>query len=112
LHYASTYGHASVASILVQNGANVETRAACTMGSLHLAAHYDQMEVVRVLLDNGADISSKTNDDKTALHTAVKQNSLRVVQLLLSRNTNFRGMQGESGGCYKAFVASPSQSRC
>jgi len=88
LHYTSAYGHASIASILLQNGANIETRAACSMTSLHLAAHYNEVEVVRVLLDNGADINSKTNDDKTALHNAVESNSVRVVQLMLSRNAD------------------------
>jgi ankyrin repeat protein len=88
LHYASAYGHASIASILLQNGASVEITAACTMRALHLAAHYDELEVVRVLLDNGAEINSRTADGKTVLHQAIERNSLPIMQLMLSRNAD------------------------
>jgi ankyrin repeat protein len=88
LHYAAAYGHASIAKLLLQNSADVEIRAACSMRALHLAAHYAEVEVVRVLLDHGAEIESRTNDGKTVLHHAVERNSLTIIQLMISRQAN------------------------
>jgi ankyrin repeat protein len=88
LHYASAYGHASISNILLQNSADVEIMAACSMRALHLAAHYEEVEVVRVLLDRGAEIDSRTSDGKTVLHHAVERSSLPIIQLMLSRQAN------------------------
>ena len=109
LHYASAYGHASIANILLQNCADVEIRAACSMKALHLAAHYGEVEVVRVLLDCGAEIDSKTSDGRTVLHHAVEQNSLLIIQLILSRQANIEATDLKQRtpifwGCHKDRV--------
>lgn len=88
LHLASLNGHETVASLLLENGANVEAMAACAMTSLHLAAYYGHELVVRCLLDNGAVVNRPTDSGETPLQLAAKEGHLRVIRLLVTRGAN------------------------
>ena len=56
LHAASRWGHAVVAQLLLENGADVMAKDEYERTPLHLASKYGRMEVVRVLLKHGAEV--------------------------------------------------------
>lgn len=88
LHLASLDGHHSVCSLLLENGADAEMRAACSMTSIHLAACQGHEQTVKILLDHGAAIERTTHSGETALHWAAKNGHLNVINLLLARGAN------------------------
>ena len=59
LHAASREGHAVVAQVLLENGANVMARSAGERTPLHFASEYGHVEVARVLLKHGAEVDTK-----------------------------------------------------
>ncbi len=57
LHVASRYGHAGVASALLELGAAVDARDSIGMTPLHYAAGHGHLRTIEVLLGAGADTS-------------------------------------------------------
>jgi len=92
LHYASLNGHAIAVRILLENGADPEIPAACTMTALHLAALCGHVAVVRELLDHNAVVDSLTLDARTPLHIAIQKSQIEVMKLLLTRNANIEAV--------------------
>lgn len=65
-----------VAKILIENGANVNSKANDGMTPLHRAARSILVELGEVLLDNGADIKILDNMDRTARDIAVQYRNI------------------------------------
>ena len=85
LHEAVSHGHAKVAALLLQHGADVNSRAiAHGSTSLHLAVSYGNAECVRVLLANGADITMTDHYMKTPLQQGVVDHKYSVAKILRS----------------------------
>jgi hypothetical protein len=59
LHAASREGHAVVARLLLENGADVMAKSEHERTPLHLASMYGRVEVARVLLKHGAEVDIK-----------------------------------------------------
>ena len=59
LHAASREGHAVVAQLLLENGADVMAKSEHESTPLHLASIYGRVEVAQVLLKNGAEVDAK-----------------------------------------------------
>ena len=57
LHAASREGHAVVAKLLLENGADVMVKSEHERTPLHLASMYGRMEATRVLLKHGAEVN-------------------------------------------------------
>jgi cytochrome c2 len=91
LHAAAQKGSFDVAALLLENGANPNSRYSSDGSTpLHFAAGRGNAAVVELLVVNGADIAAKTNGpnpargDYTALHSAGREGHVDVVALLLS----------------------------
>ena len=54
LRFAVQYGHIAVVNLLIQNGAEVNTKFASNKTSLHHACYNGNMEMCKLLLDAGA----------------------------------------------------------
>lgn len=76
---------AIVASILLENGAEVNALNKFGYSPLHHAAGNRKVEMVTVLLDNGADPELRTPLGSTPLMWATSYNDVEVVQALLDR---------------------------
>jgi ankyrin repeat protein len=59
LHVASREGHAVVAQLLLENGADVTAKTEHGRTPLHLASMNGRVEVARVLLKHGAEVDTK-----------------------------------------------------
>lgn len=85
LHCAAWKGHVSVASVLLEHGADVN--AANQNGHwgttpLHAAAHGNQREVAKVLLAHGADVAVVNRHGRTPLGETAIHNARAVARLL------------------------------
>ena len=58
-HAASREGHAVVAQLLLENGADVMAKSEHERTALHLASMHGRVEVARVLLKHGAEVDIK-----------------------------------------------------
>jgi ankyrin repeat protein len=79
---AAESGHDYVIKLLIDGGANIESRHKHGLTALALAAEASRLSTVHLLLDHGADVQSKNNDGHVALDWA----SNYVVRTLLSRH--------------------------
>jgi hypothetical protein len=59
LHVASRQGHAVVAQLLLEHGADVMAKSEHERTPLHLASMYGHVEAARVLLEHGAGVDTK-----------------------------------------------------
>jgi len=86
LHLAAHYGYASIAEILLQYGAGINTRSHNDLNNtpLHAATvNVGTAAVVRLLLDMGADVNAMQHGGWTALQAAAQNGDVENVQLLI-----------------------------
>lgn len=94
LHIAVRHGHLEIAKILIDNGANVNTKSAKTGHSpLYIAANLNNLEIMELLLTSTpfgtkADVNITDYGGWTPLHIACRNNNLTAVQLLLNHQAN------------------------
>lgn len=100
LHVASRYGHASVASVLLELGAVVDARDTIGMMPLHYAAGNGHLRTIEVLLEAGADTSSSSRSlsespgGATALDLAEMAGFHDAAALLKSRALSEKARDG------------------
>ena len=81
---AASAGHCSVARILLEFGAGINTHSnEFKESALTLACYKGHLEMVRFLLEAGADQEHKTDEMHTALMEASMDGHVEVVRLLL-----------------------------
>ena len=68
LHMAAWNNDVTIATLCVENGADVTTLNSNTVTALHLAATKGNLEVAEFLVSRGADVNMKDGDSKTPLH--------------------------------------------
>ena len=90
LRWAASEGHADVARLLVDAGADVNAR-----GLLDWAASHNRAEMARLLIDLGADVNARTSSWRP-LHFAAFGNSAKVARLLIDEGADVNAK--DSGG--------------
>lgn len=90
LYMAAAQGKEDLVRLLLDKGANPNTRNELGMSPLHVATQKGHLSVVHLLLDNGADVNAKTPHptEMTPLHLASHHGHKDVVELLLSRGAD------------------------
>ena len=88
LQVAASFGMETIASSLINGGADVEGRSSDGWTALMVAAWNGHIGMVKLLLAEGADIESKNNDNWTALHFAGRKHQLGIMRLLLESRAN------------------------
>ena len=71
LHYAVDGGYKEVAELLINKGADVQSKDKCGESALHTAAIRGYEDIAELLIANGADVNAKDRSDRTPLHKAV-----------------------------------------
>lgn len=82
LHAAAAGSHASIVHLLLEAGADPNTRQRHGYTPLHSAAANADVESVEALLAAGADLSATNDDGDTALALAEKSGDLVTVEVL------------------------------
>lgn len=72
--------HEAMLRILLEKGADVDTKGRGGQTALHPAARYGHEKVVRLLLEKGADINAKDENGQTALHMVVEGRHVARIQ--------------------------------
>lgn len=107
LRLAAIYGHKNVAILLLDHGANIETRDEILgQTPLHLAASNGNMDVVALLLNRGAGVNVPDRINATPLDWAALQGRKNVVALLIARGAlvNTRDLNGATPLHYAAVT--------
>ncbi|KAJ6826398.1 putative E3 ubiquitin-protein ligase XBOS33 isoform X1 [Iris pallida] len=83
LHFASSKGHTEIVSLLLENGANANSRNFCGQTALMLACRRGHWEVVLTLLIFRSSVTTAEYlSGKTALHFAAARGHIRCIRLL------------------------------
>jgi ankyrin repeat protein len=82
LHAAAAGGHADIALLLIERGADVTIPDAGGHTPLHIAAENGLVDVVKALLARGADPLAVDGEDKTPLSRAAAKNRNEVVDVI------------------------------
>jgi ankyrin repeat protein len=88
MHAASAGRNTDILSLLLQHGADVDSRDVYGSTSLHLASYRGTLSVGQYLLDHGADISARDMDGWTPLYVcayAAPKGHVEFAQMLLER---------------------------
>ena len=104
LHAAIYNDHPDIALLLLEGGADPETRSSDDRTALGMASFRGQANVVRSLIDRGADLNAKSEDwhrggyyvEWAPLFMAIEKNRQDIVLLLLEG-----GADTEIRNCYK-----------
>ncbi|KAJ9299454.1 hypothetical protein DTO271G3_3076 [Paecilomyces variotii] len=81
-------GNAEMVQMLVQNGADIETRNRFHQTLLSWAAKIGNIYIVQMLLQNGANIESRDRLQRTPLSLAMSEGHTEMVQFLLQNGAN------------------------
>ncbi|KAL0636337.1 hypothetical protein Q9L58_004684 [Maublancomyces gigas] len=85
----------STVRLLLDRGADIETRQEDSSTALHLASANGHKETVELLLDRGANIESKTEYAWTPLLMASADGQKETAELLLDRGANIEAKQAQ-----------------
>ena len=88
LHRACYEGHIGVVRLLVEHGADVNTKNSNGWTPLQVSCSMDmdRLEIAKILIQNGADLDSKSNDGETALHESCCFGRWLATKLLMVEN--------------------------
>jgi Ankyrin repeats (3 copies) len=88
LHYAVMKGEMPMVALLVQRGADVNSRTKSGTTPLHTAVLYGRYEIVEYLLDKGSDIDAKSSSGATPLSLADAAHFERIAKMLKERGAH------------------------
>lgn len=97
LFWAATFGHHDVVELLLDHGAQINSRDRSRLTPLHIAVTGQHKDVVALLLSRSARVESKASYDETPLMRAIQANSKDIVTLLLEHGARVDGLPTHSG---------------
>ena len=77
-----------IAKILIQNGANIESKDKHGWTSLHHTSIINNVEMAKLLLENSANIEALDKNHRTPLFVACYENNFKVAKLLIQNGAN------------------------
>lgn len=89
LHVVAQHGHAGLAELLINHGANVHARYDDLWTPLHLAVQNGHTDIVRLLLARGAYVNGP-KEEFSPLHFAAQEGHLDVAKLLIAHGAKVR----------------------
>ncbi|KAM0945408.1 putative transcription factor C2H2 family [Dioscorea sansibarensis] len=85
LHFAAAKGHCEIVTLLLENGADVNSRNYCGQTALMQACRYGHWEVVQTLLLYRSNVMRADYlSGRTALHFAAVEGHIRCIRLLVA----------------------------
>ena len=108
LHRAAESNSIDVATLLIEQGADIEAKDNGGRTALHIVAERNSLDVATLLIEQGADIEAKDYIGRTALHIVAESNSLDVTSLLIDRGADIEAKNGAGETAFYAAVTSNS----
>ena len=98
IHVAASAGHVDISALLLERGADADSRNNYNQTPLHWAAVSGKVEASKYLLDCGADINARNDLHATPLYLAARSGHVGFVRMLLERGAriDFRDDQGRT----------------
>jgi ankyrin repeat protein len=96
LHTALHGGHADIALLLLEHGADAKAKDDEERTPLHLASQGGHVEVVRVLLEHGADMESRDVYSNSPLDRASREGHVEVARVLLEHGADVKAQCEEN----------------
>ena len=98
LHVAATNGWTDAVAVLLEFGANVNSKDKSGRTALHYAGEFGNTESIRVLLERGADVNSKDKALETAMHLAALKGCADAIVVLVESgaNVNQKNLLGQT----------------
>jgi ankyrin repeat protein len=93
LHASILGGYFEISQLLLEHGADINSRCGDNWTPLHLALNTGQLESTKWLLNHGADVNSKTKGGWAPLHLA--GNDLEACRMLLELNAEVNSWDNE-----------------
>ena len=87
-HCASQQGHVEISRILIDHGANLNTRMYNYWTPIHFSAYNGYLRVVELLLDRGVNTHSLDNNSQIAYQVLLQQGHRKVPDLLREHETH------------------------
>ncbi|XP_057950552.1 E3 ubiquitin-protein ligase XBAT33 [Malania oleifera] len=117
LHFAAAKGHNEIVALLLENGADVNSRNYCGQTALMQACRYGHWEVVQTLLLFRCNVTRADYlSGRTALHYAAVNGHVRCIRLVVADfvpsvpyefiNANANGNQGDGSNAKNKYVQS------
>ena len=88
LDQAAGYGNTEMVQMLLDLGADVNTRNRSQMTPLHTAAIMRHHDVAQLLLAKGADVNAQSSIGQTPLHISATRNDVALAQMLLDQGVD------------------------
>lgn len=86
LHYAAEKGHKGIVNLLLDAGADINSKTIKNISPLFIAVCNNHIELVELLINRGADLT--TTSGSHPLHTASTEGYGEIVEILLKANCN------------------------
>jgi ankyrin repeat protein len=110
LHYAAHKGLKSVAAVLVNDGAELDSQGRLGIRPLHCAVRGESFDMVRWLLEAGADIDAQDHSRNTSLHLALHY-GLEQIAMLLQKSGARRTTRDDYGRTVLSMAAAQGCSK-
>jgi len=94
---ASREGHSAVARVLLEHGADTESRDDDTYSPLEWASEKGHVDVLKVLLEYSADMKARDKKMRTALHMASSYGQLATARTLLEHGADVDAKSKHNG---------------
>jgi hypothetical protein len=95
IHIAVLAGKETIAKLLLDRGANIESRDSDGNRPLHFASRGDFPAIVKLLLEEKADIEAKDKNLNRPLHIAIVKQNASTVRLLLDKGASVEAENAE-----------------
>ena len=88
LHSACYRGRGSVAKVLIDNGADVNTKDNRDRTPLHYTVRYKDLSTTSLLIAKGADVNAQRNNGETPLLIAADCHDMELLELIISNGAD------------------------
>lgn len=112
LHIAAALGNIELATILVEEGADIDSRDSLGATPIHYAVRSARYDMVCWLISGGASVSAVCNSGDTPLHDAAVLGDIRVCKALIDAGAHIAAVNAMMQTPYQAAFSERNWAVC